>query len=45
MNWSYGLDLAVLKSIKGFLMIEVIISGLVISVVVMLLYQLMMLFL
>jgi|GEM_PF-4883205 Tfp pilus assembly protein PilV len=44
MNWSYGLDLDVLKSTRGFLMIEVIISAMVISVMVFLLYQLMMLF-
>jgi hypothetical protein len=40
MNWYYGLDLDVLGSKKGFLMIEVILSGMLISIMTLLLYQL-----
>jgi Tfp pilus assembly protein PilV len=39
MNWLFGLDLDVLRSQKGFLMIEVLISGIIVSIMVMLLYQ------
>ena len=39
MKWSFGLDLDVLKYQKGFLMIEVIISSMVVSIMVMLLYH------
>jgi prepilin-type N-terminal cleavage/methylation domain-containing protein len=39
MNWSFGLDLDDLKSQNGFLMIEVIIASMIISVMVLLLYQ------
>lgn len=45
MNWLSGLDLGVLKSVSGFLMIEIIISALVISIMVMLLYHSMSIFL
>jgi prepilin-type N-terminal cleavage/methylation domain-containing protein len=44
MNWSFGSDLVVLRSQNGFLMIEVIISTMVISIVVMLLYHSMSIF-
>ena len=39
MNWSFGLDLDVLKLQKGFLMIEVFIASMIISIMVLLLYQ------
>jgi hypothetical protein len=39
MNWLFGLDLDVLRSKKGFLMIEVILSGILISIMTLLLYQ------
>jgi Tfp pilus assembly protein PilV len=44
MNWSFGSDLAVLRSQNGFLMIEVMISSMVISIMVILLYYSMSIF-
>jgi hypothetical protein len=42
MNLLFGLDLDVLGSKKGFLMIEVILSGILISIMTLLLYQMIM---
>lgn len=39
MSWLFGLDSDVLKLKKGFLMIEVIIAIMIISIIVLLLYQ------
>lgn len=39
MNWSFGSDLDVLESQRGFLMIEVIMASMIISIMVLLLYQ------